>query len=520
MQATAHFVFWTILLQTLIGFALAYLIDRKFRGHGFWTTVILIPMMLSPAVVGNFWKFLYQPQIGLFNYVGRLLLRHSDPSSFEMLGSCQARTLGDHHRRYLDVDALCDADLPRGAALDSRLHLRGRGGRPRAHWRQFWSITLPMALPFIMLAVLFRGIENFKMFDMVNLLTSGGPGSTTEVASITLEARGVREMAHRLLVGLRHHPVRHGVRPCQHLCEGAQPGEAAMTSHRQPIRSSRQAPRRAASPATIVILYALVSMVPLVWIFLTSIKTPPNSISYPPKVLFQPSLEGYCNLFTTRSRQTAGLHRLAAAGREPLRRRCALAQHGGGRTVELRRRASSTRSSSPSARRSLSVLLGTAAAYAFSRFKVPLKDDLLFFILSTRMMPPIAVAIPIYLMYRELGLSDTKLGMILLYTAVNVVAGRLAAQGVHRRDPARIRGSRNGRRLHPPAGLLQGGAAAGHDRHRRDRDLLPDLRLERIRLRGPAHLRRGADRAAVHPDHHRRGRTGLAGGGGRHDDRS
>src|SRR3989449_8406329 len=54
-------------------------------------------------------------------------------------------------------------------------------------WRQFWTITLPMALPFIMLAVLFRGIENFKMFDMVNLLTNGGPGSTTELASITLK---------------------------------------------------------------------------------------------------------------------------------------------------------------------------------------------------------------------------------------------------------------------------------------------------------------------------------------------
>ena len=68
----------------------------------------------------------------------------------------------------------------------------------------------------------------------------------------------------------------------------------------------------------------------------------------------------------------------------------------------------------------LAVFLGTLAAYAFSRFRVPLKDDLLFFILSTRMMPPIAVAIPIFLMYRELGLSDTHLGMILLYTAVNM----------------------------------------------------------------------------------------------------
>ncbi len=68
----------------------------------------------------------------------------------------------------------------------------------------------------------------------------------------------------------------------------------------------------------------------------------------------------------------------------------------------------------------LAVFLGVLAAYGFSRFKVPLKDDLLFFILSTRMMPPIAVAIPIYLMYREVGLTDSKLGMILLYTAVNV----------------------------------------------------------------------------------------------------
>jgi multiple sugar transport system permease protein len=66
------------------------------------------------------------------------------------------------------------------------------------------------------------------------------------------------------------------------------------------------------------------------------------------------------------------------------------------------------------------MVLGTAAAYAFSRFRVPLRDDLMFFILSTRMMPPIAVAIPIFLMFRQLGLNDTHLGMILLYTAVNL----------------------------------------------------------------------------------------------------
>ncbi len=67
-----------------------------------------------------------------------------------------------------------------------------------------------------------------------------------------------------------------------------------------------------------------------------------------------------------------------------------------------------------------SVFLGTIAAYAFSRFRIPLKDDLLFFVLSTRMFPPIAAAVPIFLMYRKLGLSDSHLGMIMLYTVVNL----------------------------------------------------------------------------------------------------
>lgn len=186
MQSTAHFVFWTIVLQTLIGFTLAWLLDRKFRGHGFWTTIILIPMMLSPAVVGNFWRFLYQPQIGLFNYI-IAFFTGIEPSSFEMIGSV---TLAPWSIIIVDtwmwtpyVMLICLAGL---RSIPDYIYEAAEVDRA-SHWRQFWSITIPMALPFIMLAVLFRGIENFKMFDMVNLLTSGGPGSTTEVASITLK---------------------------------------------------------------------------------------------------------------------------------------------------------------------------------------------------------------------------------------------------------------------------------------------------------------------------------------------
>ena len=156
-------------------------------------------------------------------------------------------------------------------------------------------------------------------------------------------------------------------------------------------------PRSRRIAAAVVVLYALVSMVPLVWILLTSVKSPPDSISYPPKVVFQPSLEGYCNLFTTRSRQTAEY----IATLPPPATVCDQVARSRNMVVAGPSNFSPRFINSlviAFGSTALSVLLGTVAAYAFSRFKVPLKDDLLFFILSTRMMPPIAVAIPIYLM--------------------------------------------------------------------------------------------------------------------------
>ncbi len=168
----------------------------------------------------------------------------------------------------------------------------------------------------------------------------------------------------------------------------------------------------------LVIGYALVTILPLVWILMTGFKSPSDAISYPPKVIFEPTLEGYVNLFTTRTRQTAEY--LAAnppqTWYEEIVRKYDMVIAGPSRYGERFLNSVIIGFGSTF----LSIFLGTLAAYAFSRFKVPLKDDLMFFILSTRMMPPIAVAIPIFLMFRSLGLSDTHLGMIVLYTAVNI----------------------------------------------------------------------------------------------------
>jgi multiple sugar transport system permease protein len=186
MQVTARFLLATIAIETVLGFTIAFLIDRKFRGHGFWTTVILIPMMLSPAVVGNFWTFLYQPQTGLFSYIISFL-SGIPTSSIQMIGDVNLApwsiVIVDVWMWTPYVMLICLAGL---RSIPGSIYEAAEVDRA-SPWRQFWTITLPMVLPFIMLAVLFRGIENFKMFDMVNLLTNGGPGSTTELASITLK---------------------------------------------------------------------------------------------------------------------------------------------------------------------------------------------------------------------------------------------------------------------------------------------------------------------------------------------
>ena len=184
MQTTANFMFWTLLLQALIGLGLAILLNKKFKGNELLTTLIVLPMMLSPAVVGVFWTYLYHPQVGLFNYIVNFFY---DFGSFDMIGSS---TLAPWSIVIVDTwmwtpftMLICLAGL---RSIPNYLYEAAEVDRAN-YWQQFIHITLPSVLPFLLLALLFRGIENFKMFDMVVELTSGGPGSVTELASIQLK---------------------------------------------------------------------------------------------------------------------------------------------------------------------------------------------------------------------------------------------------------------------------------------------------------------------------------------------
>ena len=107
-------------------------------------------------------------------------------------------------------------------------------------WRQFWTMTVPMVLPFLMLAVLFRGIENFKMFDLVVQLTGGGPGATTLLTSIDLKREAFEKWRTGYQLGLCGHPVRDGLRPCLDLREGPEQGEGKMSAYSITEPSRRQ----------------------------------------------------------------------------------------------------------------------------------------------------------------------------------------------------------------------------------------------------------------------------------------
>jgi multiple sugar transport system permease protein len=179
----------------------------------------------------------------------------------------------------------------------------------------------------------------------------------------------------------------------------------------------------------VVILITLIFLSPIYWITSTAFKPLVLSTSVPPTIVFQPTITPFVKLFVKRAQQTVAVdqaiyeaapwwEKLVLDGGERL------ARDGNGDVVfsaypdrfvnSLIIAITSTL---------LAVSLGTITAYGFSRFRVKGEADLLFFILSTRMLPPIVVAIPMFLMYRAVGLNDTHVGLNILYPAFNVWFG-------------------------------------------------------------------------------------------------
>jgi multiple sugar transport system permease protein len=173
--------------------------------------------------------------------------------------------------------------------------------------------------------------------------------------------------------------------------------------------------------AVIAVVIAIITLIPVAWIAMTAFKSSADAVAAPPRVFFDPRLEGFVSLFTdTRQLNDAEVAEMQARTDLSLPEQVML-ENGQiilGQSKFIQQLINSIIIAGTST--IISVVFAVLSAYAFSRFDIPGADDLLFFILSQRMLPAVVVTVPIFLMYTQLGLRDTHLGMILLYTSFNL----------------------------------------------------------------------------------------------------
>jgi multiple sugar transport system permease protein len=176
---------------------------------------------------------------------------------------------------------------------------------------------------------------------------------------------------------------------------------------------------------TAAVIATLIFLSPIYWIASTAFKPRELATSVPPTVFFQPEITPFVRLFTKRVQLTKPVEPAEYAAAPWWKKDV---YDGGeqvlmnGDSVQLSQYPDRFENSLIVAVVStlLAVSLGTITAYGFSRFRIAGESDLLFFILSTRMLPPVVVAIPMFLMYRAVGLNDTHIGLIILYVAFNL----------------------------------------------------------------------------------------------------
>lgn len=234
---TGTYALISVALQTVVGFGLALLLRAKFTGSGVVTTLILVPMMLSPIVVATFWKLIFSPSIGIFNYIfgfltlllptivgvvlvlllwgvvprlvgekaarsTRLILLILIPIAAHLFWRIvlnQDQNYVDFYRQVTAIEtgpewlaqpilamwAIIIVDVWMWSPFVMLLCLAGLSAIPEylyeaaaidraSGWFQFRRITLPQVMPLLLIAVLFRTIEAFKQFDLVMGLTGGG----------------------------------------------------------------------------------------------------------------------------------------------------------------------------------------------------------------------------------------------------------------------------------------------------------------------------------------------------------
>jgi len=180
IRITFTFVILAISIEFILGMGLALLLNHEVKGKGFFRSMILLPMMCTNVVIGLTWRLLLNYQYGLVNYyLGRL-----DFLPVEWLSSPKVA-----------MASVVLVDVWNTTSFVALMLLAGLQSLPEEPYeaaridgasalQAFYYLTLPLLRPIILVALLWRFIDTFRIFDVIYLLTAGGPARVTETVSI------------------------------------------------------------------------------------------------------------------------------------------------------------------------------------------------------------------------------------------------------------------------------------------------------------------------------------------------
>ena len=180
---TFKYVGLSVSIQFVLGILIAWVLQRNFRGKDAVFTVVLMPMMLCPIVVGLLWRYMFNTEWGIINYFLHNLLGFA---RIEWLGreqnSLWATIIANTWMWTPFMVLLASAAF---SSVPKYLYEAASVDRASG-WFKFTNITLPLSAPILVLALLFRLMDEMKQFDLIYTLTGGGPGNATQTVSFTL----------------------------------------------------------------------------------------------------------------------------------------------------------------------------------------------------------------------------------------------------------------------------------------------------------------------------------------------
>jgi multiple sugar transport system permease protein len=213
---TGKFVLLCVVLQMLVGVFVGYQLQRNFRGRDLLFTLLMLPMMLSPVVVGFLWKYMFNSEWGLVNWFVTILGFDKINWLGNSTAALWAAVAADTWMWTPFIILLATAAF-RGIP-ETIYEAAEVDGASRAY--VFFRITLPMAAPVLFIALIIRMIDSFKQYDLLFALTGGGPGSATQTVSFAVaksaftyfytgEAAALSVILLLIIIGLSMILVRH-----------------------------------------------------------------------------------------------------------------------------------------------------------------------------------------------------------------------------------------------------------------------------------------------------------------------